>query len=536
MRPYYLSDVDLAHMNHFLKIVLDRIGWTGPLAFSFLLKLYLSFQDLVINSDGVGYLQAAQMIAEGHLAQSLLIYPMPAYPLLIAVVHTVVPDWILAAKLISLCAAAAVTIPVYFLTAVLFDRKAAFYAAMAVAVLPSLNDIAPDVIRDPCFLFLACSSVYWMVKASLAERIRGVFWAFVFGGAAILFRIETISLFAAYLVYLAGLSVFSPERRRFATKSLLWIVVPALIGMVGLAAVGSTAEGYGRIDQMRELGRKLLSGSFLARYQHIYTYLKDSERLSPLPSGEFFKLARHYMPLIYFIGILEAFLKSLFLPYAVSLWAARRYCRTVKGMPVVALVILFHSLLVFVYFLQLDYLSSRYILLSALLILPLVGRGIQILENKCRQLRWQKTSLTILTIIFLALPLYRTITSAMGEDTVISQTGHWLSAQSKVRQAGWAVNDLRYYIYAGKQFNYLEEIPKAKTISRLLAEKNYGELENQVRKADKAVIIIRTSKSASGFKPGFRHLRRIKQIESDQSIVTIYADPLIESPLLERSE
>lgn len=517
-------------MHHFLKIAPNRIGWIGPLALSFLLKLFLSFQDLVINSDGVGYLQAAQMIAEGHFAQSLHIYPMPAYPLLIAVVHTVVPDWILAAKFIGLSAAAAVTIPVYLLTAVLFDRKAAFYAGMAVAVLPSLNDIAPDVVRDPLFLLLACWSVYWMVKAFLAERISGVFWAFVLGGAALLFRIEAIFLFATYLVYLVGLSVFSQDRRRFASKSLLFLVAPALIGMVCLVAVGSTAEGTDRIDQLREMGRNILSGSFFARYQHIYINLKDSERLSPLPSGEFFKLARHYMPLIYFIGMIEAFLKSLFPPYAVSLWAARRYCRTVKGMSVVVLVILFHSLLVFVYFLYIDYLSSRYLLLSVLLVLPLVGRGIVMLEDKCRQVRWQKASLTILAIIFLVLPLYRTITSARGEDPVIAQTGQWLSDHSEVRQAGWAVNDLRYYIYAGKQFNYLQERRKPIAINRLLAEKNYGELENLARKANKAVIIIRTSKRASELEPEFRNFRRIKQIESHQSIVSIYADPLMLKP------
>jgi len=105
-----------------LKIAPARVGWIGPLSLSLILKTFLAFQDTVVNSDGVVYLEAARMIAEGHFSQSLVLYPMPAYPLLIAVVHMVVPDWMLAAKLLSLFAAAAVTIPIYWLTAFLFDR------------------------------------------------------------------------------------------------------------------------------------------------------------------------------------------------------------------------------------------------------------------------------------------------------------------------------------------------------------------------------------------------------------------------------
>ena len=107
-------------MHHFPKSLPSWVGWILPLAISFLLKLFLFFTDAVINSDGVLYLQAAQMIAEGRLIQSLSLYPMPAYPILIALVHTVVPDWILAAKLLSLVTAATITVPIYFLTALLF--------------------------------------------------------------------------------------------------------------------------------------------------------------------------------------------------------------------------------------------------------------------------------------------------------------------------------------------------------------------------------------------------------------------------------
>lgn len=510
-------------MHHFLKISPNRIGWIGPLALSFLLKLFLSFQDIVINSDGVAYLQAAQMIADGHLGQSLLVYPMPAYPLLIAVVHTIVPNWILAAKFINLFAAAAVTIPIYWLTVLLFDCRAAFYAAMAVAVLPSLNDLAPDVIRDPCFLLLSCGSVYWMAKACASERIGGVLGAFVIAGTALLFRIEAISMVLVYLFYLAGLTLFAAEQGRFAGKALLLMLVPALIGMVGIVGLGATAAGTDRIDQLRAFGRSILAGQFLERYHDIYALLTENERSAPGTSGELYKLARHYMPLLYVIGMLEAFFKALFWPYAASLWVARRSL-SAKGMPLVILMILFHSLLVLLYFLHIDYLSSRYILLCALLVMPLVGQGAVLLEGICRRLRWRKTCLVAIGLVFLVLPLYRSIGQGFGEDKAIAMAGRWLSGEPELRDVGWAINDLRYYLYAGKPFDYLKEKDEALAIWRLSVRKDYDALEDMARQSGKDVIILRDSKKESGKRRGFNAFRKVKQIESAQSIVTIYAN------------
>jgi 4-amino-4-deoxy-L-arabinose transferase-like glycosyltransferase len=518
-----LNDEDLPFMPYGLKIAPARLGWIGPLVLSLMLKAFLVFQDVVINSDGVTYLQAARMIAEGHFSQSLLLYPMPAYPLLIAAVHALVPDYILAAKLINLFAAAFITIPIYWLTALLFDRRAAFYAAMAVAVLPSLNDIVPDVVRDPCFLLFACGSVCWMVKACAAERIGGVLGAFVVAGAALLFRIEAISLFLVYLGYLAGLTVFAPEQRRFAGKALMLLLIPALIGMAGLVGLGATAEGTDRLDQLRAFGRSILAGRFLERYRDIYALLKENERLSPGTSGELYKLARHYMPLLYVIGMLEAFFKSLFWPYAASLWVARRSL-SAKGMPLVILTILFHSLLVLLYFLHIDYLSKRYLLFCALLVMPLVGQGAVLLEGMCHRLRWRKTCLAALGFVFLVFPLYRAIGQGFGEDQAIVMAGRWLSGEPELRDAGWAVNDLRYYLYAGKPFDYLKEKDETLAIVRLYIQKDYRALEDRARQAGKDVLILRDSKGESKPVTDFKFFRKVKQIESPENIITIYAD------------
>jgi len=514
-------------MAYDLRNASARFTWFLPLAVSLLLKAFLGFQDAVVNSDGVVYMEAARMIAEGQISQSLLLYPMPAYPLLIAVVHFLVPDWIWAAKLISSMAAALITIPVYALTALLFDRRAALYAALAVALLPSLNDIAPDVIRDPCFLLLAYGSVYWMAKACMTESISGVTGAFVMAGVALLFRIESISLIFTYLLYLAGLSLFTDTRRRFAVKALMIMAVPAVAGVIGLLAVGATKQGLDRIDQLRGFAKHILTGRFLERYQTIYADLKESQRLSPLPSGELYQLARHYMPLLYLIGMLEAFLKSLFWPNAVPLWSACRRWLTADGIPLVVLTIAMHSLLVLIYFLHIDYLSSRYILFCALLALPLAGKGLVMIEDRCRQSKWPKACLAAMGIVFLLLPLYRSVDQGLGEDGVIAATGEWLSGEPELRRMEWASNDLRYFLYAGKPFNYLKEKKQAFALIRLYTEKDYEGIEDLAREEGKDLIILRSSQRESGEGARFRLFGILKQIESPQSVVTIYAAPRI---------
>ena len=500
----------------------SRLGWILPLAISLLLKAILSIQDVVINSDGVVYLEAARLITEGYFSQSLRLYPMPAYPLLIAAVHLLIPDWILAAKLINWIAAAAITLPIYWLTRLLFDQRAAFFAALAAALLPSLNGLAPDVIRDPCFLLFACWSVCWMVKGCVTERIGDILGAFTLAGVALLFRIEAISLFLVYLLYLAGLSLFVREQRRFSRKALLVVLIPALLGMACLVGVGATSEGTDRIDQLQAFGRSMLSGRFFSRYQDIYAHLKDSEQLSPGTSGELYKLARHYMPLLYLIGMLEAFFKGLFWPNAACLWIARRKLST-SGMPLVILTILVHSLLVLIYFLRIDYLSSRYLQFCALLALPLVGQGAVLLEGMAAQrVAWRKTALALLALVFMAFPLYRSAGQGFGEDRAIAMAGKWLSHETELRQLSWAVNDLRYYIYAGKPFDYLKEKEGTLKVARLQIEKDYRALEDLARAEGKEVIILRTSKKNSRRGAHFTTFHKVKAIESEQNVITVY--------------
>ncbi len=104
-----------------------------------------------LNFDGEIYIAAARKYAEGMYREGLAIYPMPLYPYLIALVHRIIPNWILAGRLISYFSMTLTVIPLYLLSKDLFDRRAAFWAFIAFTPLPETLLHSNEVMCDPPF-------------------------------------------------------------------------------------------------------------------------------------------------------------------------------------------------------------------------------------------------------------------------------------------------------------------------------------------------------------------------------------------------
>ncbi|MBU1626041.1 glycosyltransferase family 39 protein, partial [bacterium] len=138
---------------------------------SFLLKSFLFMSDSLVNNDGLVYISAAQKFAAGHFEEWLSAFPMPFYPLLIAIFHFLIPDWVAAARIISIMFIVFALIPIYLLTKELFDRKAAFWACLAFALAPFPNSLAGGVMRDPGFIFFMTWAVYFALRTTQIPRI-----------------------------------------------------------------------------------------------------------------------------------------------------------------------------------------------------------------------------------------------------------------------------------------------------------------------------------------------------------------------------
>ena len=114
-------------------------GLVFVLCLSLVIKIILALFTKVINPDGVLYITAAQQFAVGDFSAGLTIYPMPAYSLLILLVHFLIRDWVIAALAVNILMSVSVLIPLYLLTEELFDQRAAFWTCAAFALSPLPN-------------------------------------------------------------------------------------------------------------------------------------------------------------------------------------------------------------------------------------------------------------------------------------------------------------------------------------------------------------------------------------------------------------
>ena len=105
------------------------------------LKISISLFIKVINHDGVLYIAAAQKFAAGYFREGSALHPMPAYSLLVALVHYLTPNWIVAARLVSLTSSVLTIVPLYLSTLDLFDRKTAIWSCTAFTLLPLSNHL-----------------------------------------------------------------------------------------------------------------------------------------------------------------------------------------------------------------------------------------------------------------------------------------------------------------------------------------------------------------------------------------------------------
>ncbi|MDQ1331042.1 MAG: hypothetical protein QG578_1307, partial [Thermodesulfobacteriota bacterium] len=176
----------------------SKNGLIYIICISVMLKAFFLASDSLINNDGLLYISAAQEFAKGHFKEGLNVFPMPFYSLLIVIIHFLIPDWAMAARVISVLFMVFTLIPLYLLTKELFDRKAAFWACLTFALAPDSNGLATDVIRDPGFIFCTAWSVYFALRSSQSPRIIYFAATAFFSLVSILFRIEGIILVLIY--------------------------------------------------------------------------------------------------------------------------------------------------------------------------------------------------------------------------------------------------------------------------------------------------------------------------------------------------
>lgn len=492
--------------------------WPGnPRGLAFLLLLSLALKGAIVfaagivNVDGIVYITAAQKFVEGDFRGGLAIYPMPFFPILIAAFHFIVPDWVLAGQLISFMALVFTVIPLYYITEKIFDRNAAFWAGLAFCLAPMINGYAADIYRDPIFLFFFAWSVYFALCALIGKKIIYFFLFSISFMFAFLCRIEAVSLPAAFLLCVFLFAIRNKEKRAFLfTGATIFLgVVAILIGLLWLK-MGPDLLSVNRINEVSRF-----AGVFnLSKYQLIYSQLSELEKTIP-GWGElahnFVEITRHYLWLIYLVGLLEIVVKLLFPVFVIPLYLGFHRVKP-NGQGHLFLLLLFGLYLLGCYHfhIQHNFMEKRYLLPPTCLLFPWVGAGLAFLLRQTARFRWRKIGISCFLLLFMVIPLIECVEQVEAKDDTVKIAGTWLASRPDWQQATIISSGSRVAFYAGRGHDFLHVTTSWEQI---------GKVANK-RKPD--LLIIEASSKNKKSIPGFKRFELLQEFAGEKDVVLIF--------------
>ena len=494
---------------------------------SLIIKVTIALFTKAINHDGVLYITAAQEFAAGDFKEGLLIFRMPFYPLLIAITHYIVPDWILAARGLSLLASIVTLIPLYLLTKEFFGREAALWGCIAFALSPLPNHLAVEVTRDSIYLFFFAWTVYFALQGIESKKLIVFFLSGVCSTFAFLCRVEGIILFLCYLTFLSYLAFRrnTDDRKNIFKGILVYISFPILfLSMSSLALQAKTQHYLGNLSHFNRANfliyriKEFISLKFLKNYHMIYEKLEIFENSLPRrPAGlNFAEIARHHMYAVYLIGVLECFIRAIFPLHLIPLGVGLKNTKVRKH----AFIIFLggcYLLLLYYFIIRQDGLRVRIFLAPAFLVLPWIGVGLHKIVNYFKKGTW-KWWLTIIFIFTVGLiSIYKSVDVLWKQDDVVVRAGEWIKNRPALKRAEIISTDRRIPFYAGRGKDYLRyDRSDYLAMEKLALNKSYD------------LLIIRKSRKDGDKSPQLRQFESVRKFVGVKDIVSIYYSPKLQ--------
>jgi hypothetical protein len=492
------------------------------LLLSAILKTTMALLMPVINHDGPLYIATAQKIASGSLKEGIGSIHMPYYPLLIVFAHYIVPNWLVAAHLVSLFTLVFTIIPLYLLTQNSFGRRSAVGACVAFTFIPLPNHLSVEVIKDPSFLFFFAWAVYFAQRAVHSKKPIYFFLASLFSLLSILFRLEGIIIFVAYVPFLLFLVLRKAEDRIPLLKGMLvYLGLPMLIAGISFLIVGSRWSSALRFGAVTQMVQNFMNLKFLSNYMGIYKQLEVFETTLPQKGGvqNFAEIAREYLFFIYLVGSFASFVKALFPLYLVPLVWGLFYSRMRKCSFVLFLAVSYFLMLYYVH-LTTDSIRERFFLSLVFLLSPWIGVGFERLFCLIKRSP-RRILVTTICLLFLGfLPIYKSVEIVWKQDDVFIRAGKWIGEIPEFKGAGLVTNDTRISFYAGRGgVSYADTGYDDATMEKIAL----------ARKAD--LLIIKRSSRKKKLQPQLKTFREVKEFVGKKNIVDIYFSPELKKEL-----
>jgi len=494
---------------------------------SVLLKLLLFISESTIDKDGLLYISAAQKFAAGHFKEGLSVFPMPFYPMLISIVHFLIPDWVAAARVINIVFMVLALIPLYLFTEELFDKKAAFWACLAFALAPVQNGWADGVIRDPGFLFCMAWAVFFALRSSQSPKTILFVMAALFSWISILFRLEGIIFALFFPIYILILSFIKGQERASLLKgALLFNMIPLFLVAVFFVYGWNEPVSFNRSEHIYSEFKSLFTAGFLENYHTLTDQLKILTQSSPFPGlrNNFAEIARHYVPAIYLFGLIETFIVVLYPLFVVPLIFS--FKNSINKNRIFVLSIFWAFILMDYYFLiKTDFLTSRYLSIPVLLMYPWIGAG---MHRLFEYLSWKlsKKVFAALFLLFFIMPVYQCVEQEWKQDSSLMVAAKWMANNTKDNKLRIITTDNRFLFYAGREYLIKNASPGTNSdgfYSLDTKGSSYNELEQVAIKNKFDLIMFKISSKESV--PQFKHFKIIKEFKGRKNISYVFSSP-----------
>ena len=325
--------------------------------FGFLVRLYAFNFTYIINNDGVYYINQARAIFYGNweLAKQCGYDFISIYHVLIPVFYRIFGDWIIAAKSISLLFGTLTIIPCYLILKNFLRHSTALITSLAFSLNPFFVLNSVEVIKDPIFWFFALLGISFFVtgihssKKSYLLLLSSFF--FLCAGVA---RFEIVIYFIGSILYILS---FKQAR----AKNLFFFILPIVaLGIIILSGLFPYQESF-----------NMWTAYFEPRIYKFFHNIYDN-----VLNEDIFKKSISAMSLIIYKTI-----NTLYLPilpfFIVGIIKLKKILNKNQHVWYLSILSLLSVLGLYLFYMKIEVMSSRY---TSLIILPafvFVGVGIE---------------------------------------------------------------------------------------------------------------------------------------------------------------
>jgi hypothetical protein len=292
-------------------------------------------------------------------------------------------------------------------------------------------------------------------------------------------------------------------------------IAPPLLIFILLSLGTKRLPTFNRIDVVILRINEIFSLKFIENYKRMYNQLKIFETTIThvFKWNNLIEIVRHYMPIIYLIGLLEKFFKVLFPPYLIPLgvgvWNARN-----RNNVFIILFASFYFLSLYYYMISTNSIRERLLLTPAFLLYPFIGVGIDRLYIYVKKSSRRRLLTILLVIFFVLLPTYRSYRITWTEDDVLAKAGKWIAKVPQFQKAEIITADSRVPFYADRGVHYTwYPHPDHLSMEALAVSSRFD------------LLVIKKSKNNESSAPPPNKFIKVKEFIGVKDIVSIYCSP-----------